>query len=77
MLNGAVDSITSAMTALIILLLISSLAGTWMMSGIVPSMIYYGLELLNPHISCSCLYYMFNCFSGYLEVAGLQLQPLG
>lgn len=50
MLDGAVASISSAMGALIILLLIGSLAGTWMMSGIVPSMIYYGLELLNPTI---------------------------
>ena len=50
MLDGAVASISSAMAALIILLLIGSLAGTWMMSGIVPSMIYYGLDLLNPSI---------------------------
>ena len=50
MLKGAVDSISSAMGALIILLLIGSLAGTWMMSGIVPSMIYFGLKLLNPSI---------------------------
>ena len=50
MLKGAVDSISSAMGALIILLLIGSLAGTWMMSGIVPSMIYFGLKLLSPTI---------------------------
>ena len=50
MLEGAVKSISSAMGALIILLLIGSLAGTWMLSGIVPSMIYYGLEILNPTI---------------------------
>ena len=50
MLKGAVDSISSAMGALIILLLIGSLAGTWMMSGIVPSMIYFGLKLLSPSI---------------------------
>lgn len=50
MLNGAIKSISSAMGALIILLLIGSLAGTWMLSGIVPSMIYYGLEILNPKI---------------------------
>ena len=37
MLDGAVESISSAMGALIILLLICSLAGTWMMSGIVPN----------------------------------------
>ena len=50
MLKGAVESISSAMSALIVLLLIGSLAGTWMMSGIVPSMIYYGLKILNPTI---------------------------
>ena len=38
------------MGALIILLLIGSLAGTWMMSGIVPSMIFFGLKLLSPSI---------------------------
>ena len=50
MLKGAVDSISSAIGALIILLLIGSLAGTWMLSGIVPAMIYYGLDILSPSI---------------------------
>jgi Na+:H+ antiporter, NhaC family len=50
MLDGAIASISSAMGALIILLLIGSLAGTWMLSGIVPAMIYYGLEILSPSI---------------------------
>ena len=50
MLDGAIESISSAMGALIILLLIGSLTGTWMMSGIVPSMIYFGLKLLSPSI---------------------------
>ena len=48
--KGIVDSINSALPAIIILLLIGALAGTWMMSGIVPTMIYYGLEILNPTI---------------------------
>ncbi len=48
--KGIVDSINSAMSAILILLLIGALAGTWMMSGIVPTMIYYGLEILNPTI---------------------------
>ena len=50
MLKGAVKSISSAMGALIILLLIGSLAGTWMISGIVPTMIYYGMDILSPSI---------------------------
>lgn len=48
--DGIVGSISSAMTSLLILLLIGSLAGTWLLSGIVPAMIYYGLQVLNPTI---------------------------
>ena len=50
MLSGIERSISSAMTAILILLLIGSLAGTWMISGVVPAMIYYGLDILNPQI---------------------------
>ena len=50
MLNGIVDSITASMSAILILLLIGALAGTWLISGIVPTMIYYGLQVLNPTI---------------------------
>ena len=50
MLRGIEKAIGSALTAMLILLLIGSLAGTWMMSGVVPAMIYYGLDILNPQI---------------------------
>ncbi len=48
--NSIVKSISSAMAAMLILLVIGSLSGTWMLSGIVPAMIYYGLKILNPTI---------------------------
>ena len=48
--TGIVKSISSAMASILILLLIGSLAGTWLLSGIVPAMIYYGLQILNPTI---------------------------
>ncbi|MFD2202757.1 Na+/H+ antiporter NhaC [Shivajiella indica] len=48
--DGIVKSISSAMSSILILLLIGSLAGTWLLSGIVPAMIYYGLQILNPTI---------------------------
>lgn len=48
--SGIVSSINSAMASILILLLIGSLAGTWLLSGIVPAMIYYGLQILNPTI---------------------------
>jgi len=43
-------SINSAMGAMLILLMIGALSGTWLLSGIVPAMIYYGLKILNPTI---------------------------
>ncbi|MCB8995448.1 MAG: sodium:proton antiporter, partial [Bacteroidales bacterium] len=45
-----VHSISSAMSSILILLLIGALAGTWMISGIVPAMICYGLKLFHPSI---------------------------
>lgn len=45
-----VKSISSAMPSILILLLIGSLAGTWLLSGVVPAMIYYGLKILHPKI---------------------------
>ncbi len=50
MLAGINKSISSALSAMLILLLIGSLIGTWMVSGIVPAMIYYGLQILDPKI---------------------------
>ena len=43
-----VKSISHSMPSILILFLIGSLAGTWMISGIVPALIYYGLQVLNP-----------------------------
>ncbi|HNT49421.1 MAG TPA: Na+/H+ antiporter NhaC [Cyclobacteriaceae bacterium] len=48
--GSIIKSISSAMGAMLILLAIGSLSGTWLLSGIVPSMIYYGLKILNPTI---------------------------
>ncbi len=48
--DGATASIASALPALLILLMIGALAGTWLLSGVVPAMVYYGLGILNPKI---------------------------
>jgi len=45
-----VSTIGSAMPSILILLLIGSLAGTWMISGVVPAMIYYGLDIISPKL---------------------------
>ncbi|MFC2117853.1 Na+/H+ antiporter NhaC [Bacteroidota bacterium] len=48
--EGMVNSISSAMPSILILFLIGSLAGTWMISGVVPALIFYGLKILDPVI---------------------------
>lgn len=48
--SKVIQSISSAMPSILILFLIGSLAGTWMISGVVPMLIYYGLQILNPKI---------------------------
>ena len=48
--RGMVDGISLAMGALLILLAVGSLTGTWILAGIVPTMIYYGLQILFPTI---------------------------
>jgi len=45
-----VATIGSAMPSILILFLIGALAGTWMISGVVPTMIYYGLNIINPKL---------------------------
>ena len=49
-LDSIVKSISTAMGALLIFLCVGALIGTWLLSGTVPTLIYYGLELLNPKI---------------------------
>lgn len=48
--KSIVNSISSAMPSILILLLIGALAGTWMISGVVPTLIYYGLKIFHPSI---------------------------
>ncbi|WP_338763953.1 Na+/H+ antiporter NhaC [Bernardetia sp. ABR2-2B] len=56
-MKGVLESINSAMSAVLILLMIGALAGTWMLSGIVPALIYYGLQVLTPtfFLVASCI----------------------
>jgi NhaC family Na+:H+ antiporter len=50
MLAEVAENVKSTTGALLILLMVGALAGTWMISGIIPAMIYYGLQILNPTI---------------------------
>jgi NhaC family Na+:H+ antiporter len=50
MLEEVAVNVKSTAGAILILLMVGSLAGTWLISGIIPTMIYYGLQILNPTI---------------------------
>ena len=50
MIEAVSNNLKSTTGALLILLFVGALAGTWLLSGIIPAMIYYGLQILHPSI---------------------------
>ena len=48
--EAILDNIHSVGTSIIILFLIGAVAGSWMISGVVPTMIYYGMKVIIPEI---------------------------
>ncbi|KGD63526.1 Na+/H+ antiporter NhaC [Alcanivorax nanhaiticus] len=55
--TAMVKGISVALGAILILLMVGALIGTWRLAGIVPSLIYFGLELMNPSLfyAAACL----------------------
>jgi Na+:H+ antiporter, NhaC family len=50
MLQRVTENLKSVTGAILILLFVGALAGAWLISGIIPAMIYYGLQILHPGI---------------------------
>lgn len=48
--KGAIETIQMSMQAILILMVIGTVVGSWILSGTVPAMIYYGLQILSPGI---------------------------
>jgi Na+:H+ antiporter, NhaC family len=48
--GGMLDGITNSLQAIIILAIIGILIGVWILSGVVPTLLYYGLKILHPKI---------------------------
>ncbi|MGL5937656.1 MAG: Na+/H+ antiporter NhaC family protein [Phocaeicola sp.] len=44
------NNISGISSALIILLVIGAISGAWMISGVIPTLIYYGIQLINPKL---------------------------
>lgn len=55
--DAIVDNIKGVSTALVILLVIGALSGSWMISGVIPTLVYYGMEIMHPmfFLASACL----------------------
>lgn len=55
--DAIINNIRTSASAIIILLLIGAIAGTWMLSGVVPTLMYYGLQIIHPKVflAVACL----------------------
>jgi NhaC family Na+:H+ antiporter len=56
--QGIIKGISLTLGAILILLAVGSLIGTWLLAGTVPTMIYFGLQILSPqffYISCTII----------------------
>ena len=74
--------IASCTPAIIILLLIGAIGGTWMVSGIVPTMIYYGMQIIRPEVffvssSILCALVSLMIGSSWTTVATIGLALMG
>ncbi|MFI1743235.1 Na+/H+ antiporter NhaC [Thalassobellus sediminis] len=50
MMEEIAENIKSTIGAILIILFVGALAGTWLISGIIPTIVYYGLQILSPSI---------------------------
>lgn len=49
-ITGALDSVKSAVEALLIILCVGMLIGSWVWAGTMPAMVYYGLKFISPSV---------------------------
>ena len=48
--NAIADNMQTSASAIIILLLIGAVSSAWMLSGVVPTLMYYGLQIIHPKV---------------------------
>ena len=82
--QAIVNNIANVAVALLILLLIGALSGTWMISGIIPSLIYYGMKLISPDfylvstcVICSVVSLMTGSSWTTVATIGIALSGIG
>ena len=82
--EGMIESVKEVIVACIILVLIGMLVGVWIIGGIVPTMIYYGLKLISPRVFlpvtfvlCAITSVMTGTSFGSIATVGLALMGVG
>lgn len=80
--EGMAKNIKKVTQAIIILLLIGAISGTWMLSGVVPTLIYYGLQILTPQFflaSCCIICAIVSVITGssWTTIATIGMALLG
>ena len=82
-LDGMISGITRALEAILILCLIGVLIGVWIASGTVPTMIYYGLQIISPQVFvpsamliCTVISFIIGAW-GTVGTVGLALMGVG
>ena len=78
------NNISGVATAIIILLIIGALSGAWMISGIVPTLIYYGMQIIHPDfflastcIICALISVMTGSSWTTIATIGIALMGIG
>lgn len=82
--RAIVDNIHTSASAIIILLLIGAISGTWMLSGVVPTLICYGLDIIHPRIFlgvaciiCACVSVVTGSSWTTIATIGVALMGIG
>lgn len=82
--RAIVNNITGVSTALIILLIIGALSAAWMLSGVVPTLIYYGVQIIHPRfflVSCCVICAVVSVMTGSswttIATIGIALMGIG
>ncbi|MBQ0142950.1 MAG: sodium:proton antiporter [Prevotellaceae bacterium] len=80
--QGICKSIGNTSSAIIILLLIGMISGTWMISGIIPTCIYYGVQIVSPQmflVSCCLISAIMSVMTGssWTTIATIGVALLG
>ncbi|HDC0380704.1 TPA: Na+/H+ antiporter NhaC [Staphylococcus aureus] len=73
--KGIADRLNTAMPAIFIILAVGIIVGSWMFSGTVPALIYYGLDLLNPSYFLISAFFISAITS--VATAGIALISIG